>query len=379
MASTASYDAIVLGAGGVGSAAMYQLARRGLRVLGIDRFAPPHDRGSSHGQTRIIRQAYFEHPDYVPLLLESYRLWAELEQHTGRQLLIKTGLLEVGPADGIVVPGVLAATRRHGLAVESLSPTAAQERWPALYVPDDMVAVFEPQAGALRVEQCVRAHLVAAQEAGADLRVGVDILGWSFEGDSVNVETTAGRFSAARLIVTAGAWAGRLLADLDLKLEVRRKAMLWYPESDSMTRADAGFPCFLYELPNGVFYGMPSIDGAGVKVAEHSGGESVDDPLHVDRSLRERDLKPVEAFLRTHLPTVLPACRDHAICLYTMSPDEHFVVDRHPAHPQVVFAAGLSGHGFKFAPVLGAALADLAINGRTDRPVDFLSLSRFES
>jgi sarcosine oxidase len=377
MSTAASYDSIVLGAGGVGSAAMYQLARRGLRVLGIDRFAPPHDRGSSHGQTRIIRQAYFEHPDYVPLLLESYRLWAELEQHAGRQLLLNTGLVEIGSADGIVVPGVLEAARRHGLAVETLTPPAAQERWPALYVPDDMVAVFEPQAGALRVEQCVRAHLVAAQEAGADLRVGVEVLGWSFEGNSASVETTAGRFSAARLIVTTGAWAGRLLADLDLKLQVRRKAMLWYPESDLTTRADAGFPCFLYELPHGVFYGMPSIDGSGVKVAEHSGGESIDDPLHVDRSLRERDLEPVEAFLRTHLPTVLPACRDHAICLYTMSPDEHFIIDRHPQHPQVVFAAGLSGHGFKFAPVLGAALADLAINGATRLPIEFLSLRRF--
>jgi sarcosine oxidase len=377
MSTAASYDAIVLGAGGVGSAAMYQLARRGLRVLGIDRFAPPHDRGSSHGQTRIIRQAYFEHPDYVPLLLESYRLWAELEQHAGRQLLLNTGLVEIGSADGIVVPGVLEAARRHGLAVETLTPPAAQERWPALYVPDDMVAVFEPQAGALRVEQCVRAHLVAAQEAGADLRVGVEVLGWSFEGDSASIDTTAGRFSAARLVVTAGAWAGRLLADLDLKLQVRRKAMLWYPESEPTTRADAGFPCFLYELPHGVFYGMPSIDGSGVKVAEHSGGEPVDNPLHVDRSLRERDLEPVEAFLRTHLPTVLPACRDHAICLYTMSPDEHFIVDRHPQHPHVVFAAGLSGHGFKFAPVLGAALADLAFNGATRLPIEFLSLRRF--
>jgi sarcosine oxidase len=379
MPSPASYDAIVLGAGGVGSAAMHQLARRGLRVLGIDRFAPPHDRGSSHGQTRIIRQAYFEHADYVPLLLESYRLWEELERQTGRQLLLNTGLVEIGPSDGVVVPGVLEAAGRHGLAIETLTPAASQERWPALYVPDDMVAVFEPKAGALRVEQCVRAHLVAAQEAGADLRVGVEVLGWAFEGDSASIDTTAGRFSAARLIVTAGAWAGRLLADLDLKLEVRRKAMLWYPESDPTTRADAGFPCFLYELPNGVFYGMPSIDGSGVKVAEHSGGEPVDDPLHVDRSLRERDLEPVEAFLRTHLPTVLPACRDHAICLYTMSPDEHFIVDRHPQHPHVVFAAGLSGHGFKFAPALGTALADLGLNGTTPLPIGFLSLERFGS
>lgn len=371
---TASYDAIVLGAGGVGSAAMWQLARRGLRVLGLDRFAPPHDRGSSHGQTRIIRQAYFEHTDYVPLALESYRLWAELEQHAGKRLLYPTGLLEMGPPDGIVVPGVLRAAREHGLDVEELSAREATERWPAFRAADDMAAVFERTAGFLRVEECVRAALVASQDSGAELRVGVNVLGWSSADDGVHVETSAGRFTAQRLVITAGAWAGPLLADLDLRLLVRRKAVMWHESDDAHTRMDAGFPCYLFETPSGIFYGFPELDGRGLKAAEHSGGEAVNDPLTVDRSLREEDKAPVEAFLRAHLPAAKIPCREHSVCLYTMSPDESFIVDRHPGDERVVFAAGLSGHGFKFAPALGAALADMAAHGATRLPVGFLGL-----
>jgi monomeric sarcosine oxidase len=372
----ASYDAIVLGAGGVGSAALWQLARRGLRVLGIDRFAPPHDRGSSHGQSRIIRQAYFEHPDYVPLLLESYALWRELEQIVGRQLLRETGLVEVGPADGVVVPGVLQAARLHGLDVEQLSAREIERRWPSIVVPEELVGVFEPRAGLLHVEQCVRAALVAAQEAGAELRVGVEAFEWSADGD-VRVRTSAGEFAAARLIVTAGAWAGRLLDSLGLRLEVRRKAVMWHDATDARTDADAGFPCYLFEVQHGVFYGFPAIDDRGLKAAEHSGGEAVADPSAVDRTLRDADRLHVEEFLHAHLPSARTPCREHSVCLYTMSPDEHFLVDKHPRYDQVVFAAGLSGHGFKFAPVLGAALADLAIHGATRRPIEFLSVRRF--
>lgn len=372
----ASYDAIVLGAGAVGSATLWQLARRGLRVLGIDRFAPPHDRGSSHGQTRIIRQAYFEHPDYVPLVLESYRLWAELQQRAGRPLLRETGLVELGPADGVVVPGVLRAAHEHGVAVEQLSAREVEQRWPALRVPEDLAGVFEPRAGLLHVEECVRAQLAAADDAGAELRVGVEAFHWSADARGVFVETSAGRFAADRLVVTAGAWAGTLLSGLGVRLEVRRKPLLWFAMRDACAHADAGFPCYLFELPTGVFYGFPAIDDRGLKAAEHTAGDVVADPLHVDRRLRDADRAPVEAFLQAHLPAGQTPCREHAVCLYTMSPDEHFIVDRHPQHDRVAFAAGLSGHGFKFAPALGAALADLAMNGATRLPIQFLSLNR---
>jgi sarcosine oxidase len=373
---SAAYDAIVLGAGGVGSAAMWQLAKRGLRVLGIDRFHPPHDRGSSHGHTRIIRQAYFEHADYVPLLLESYRLWEALEELAGCELKRETGLLEVGPPDGIVVSGVLTAARQHGLEVDQLTAAEIERRWPAFRVPPGLVGVFERRGGLLHVERCVQACLDAARDNGAELLTDVEVKEWT-GGHDIVLRTTAGDFHTGKLIVTAGAWAGPWLSDLGIALTVRRKTLLWYQANDGSTHADAGFPCYLFELPLGVFYGFPAIDNYGVKVAEHSGGAVVDDPLKVDRALHESDHTRVDGFVRSHLPAVESSAVAHAACLYTMSPDEHFIVDRHPDDERVVFAAGLSGHGFKFTPVLGRVLADVAVDGCTDLSVSFLSLSRF--
>jgi sarcosine oxidase len=371
-----TYDAIVLGAGGVGSAAMWQLARRGLRVLGVDRFAPPHDRGSSHGHTRIIRQAYFEHADYVPLLLKSYRLWEELEEQSGRELKRETGLVEIGPTDGVVVPGVVKAAALHGLDVERLSASDIESRWSPLRAPEELLGVFERRAGFLHVEACVEACLDAARQAGAELLSGVEVFDWAADDDVV-VRTGAGEFRAARLVIAAGAWAGTMLHALGVALEVRRKTLMWHACDDPTTRANVGFTCYLFELPQGVFYGFPVIDERGLKVAEHTGGEVVANPLTVDRSLRDADRAPVEAFLRSHLPAAKMPCIEHAVCLYTMSPDEHFIVDRHPADERVVFAAGLSGHGFKFTPVLGQVLAELALEGRSKLPIEFLSLRRF--
>ena len=372
----ASYDAIVLGIGGVGSAALWQLARRGARVLGIDRFAPPHDRGSSHGQTRIIRQAYFEHPDYVPLLLRGYELWHELEGVVGTSLLRETGLLQVGPADGVVVPGVIAAAMQHRLSVESLSATEIERRWPAVRVSPELVGVYEKRAGYLRVEACIAACLDAARRAAADVLTNVEVLDWR-AGEDLRVTTTAGEFTAGRLVIAAGAWASRVLHGLNVPLEVRRKVITWHAANDRQLAADRGFPCFLFEAPLGVFYGFPAIDERGLKVGNHLGGEVVADPLKVDRALHASDQEPIKAFLRAHMPSVDLQPSSHAVCLYTMSPDEHFLVDRDPTESRVAFAAGLSGHGYKFAPVLGAALADLALDGHTKLPIEFLSLKRF--
>jgi sarcosine oxidase len=371
-----TFDAIVLGTGGVGSAALSALASRGMRALGLDRFPPGHARGSSHGQSRMIRQAYFEHPDYVPLLLRSYTLWAELEQRRGTQLLIQTGLVEVGPSDGAIVPGVLESARRYGLEVEPLSGSEIQSRWPGLNVPAPLVGVFEKRAGYLRVEECVRACADDAVSRGAELHAGETAVQWSSTGGCVTVRTDRAQYSAGCLIIAAGAWAGALLADIGLRLEVRRKPLFWYATRTDDYLVERGFPGFFYELPQGVFYGFPRIDNAGVKFAEHSGGRVVADPLLVDREIDPSDQRRVEEFASACLPGVTRHCTAHAVCMYTMTRDEHFIVDRHPAHSNVVFAAGLSGHGFKFTPVLGEVLVDLALRGSTDQPIGFLSCSR---
>lgn len=371
-----TYQAIVLGVGGVGSAALDHLARRGVRVLGLDRFPPGHDRGSSHGATRIIRQAYFEHPNYVPLVLRAYDLWDELARRAGQILYEEVGLLQIGPPQGEVVGGVLASAEAHGLEVDRLSAGQVTRRWPGFHVPDTLVGVFERRAGFLHVERCVAAHASRAVAAGAELLTDRSIVSWQADGSGIVVRTDRETLRADALVICAGAWAGQLLMDIGVRFEVRRKPLFWFQTLDDMYRKDF-CPAFLYELPQGIFYGTPQLGGDGVKVAEHTGGDLVADPLDVDRQVAENDLARVEQFVRAYLPRAGRRVIHHCVCMYTMSPDAHFVVDRHPVHSQVVFVAGLSGHGFKFTPVLGEIVADLIIDGDTTQPIDFLRRSRF--
>ncbi|MHC4955914.1 MAG: N-methyl-L-tryptophan oxidase [Planctomycetota bacterium] len=368
-----SYDCIVVGTGGIGSAALYHLARRGANVLGIDRFPPGHDRGSSHGQTRMIRLAYFEHPDYVPLLRRAYELWRELETEHGAPLYRETGALQVGPPDGVVVPGVLRAAREHGLAIDEVARGAIA----GLDWPDSMQAVFERRAGLLSVEECVRAHAALAQQHGAELRIGESVTGWRADGAGVSVETDKGTVRAARLVLAPGAWAASLLGDIGVPFRVLRKSLHWYATDAPHHAIDHGLPAFYFELPNGHFYGFPKVDARGLKLAEHTGGREITDPLATSRDPRPEDQSRIEAFLDSHVPGASRTRTHHEICFYTMTPDQHFVVDHHPRHHQIAFAAGLSGHGFKFASVLGEILAELTLNGRTNLLADFLRASRF--
>lgn len=378
------FDVIVLGIGGFGSGTAYHLARRGLRVLGIDRFGPAHDQGSSHGETRIIRKAYFEHPNYVPLLLRAYDLWAELEAESQQKLFWKCGLMLAGLSDSEAISGARLSASQHGLTIENLSASAATKRWPGFRVPDSFDVVFEPDAGFLKVEDCVRTHLDRAVAHGATLLFDEPVVSWTSTGQEVRVRTATRDFVASSLVVTAGSWAASVLADLKLPLQVLRKPVLWFETTSPAYNLDVSMPTFYFEMPNvgqienlpHSFYGFPSLDGQVVKVAEHSGGALVVDPLLVDRELHAADVQPIANFLRTCLPGVRPLPTRHSTCLYTVTPDRHFVVDRHPIFSNVVIGCGFSGHGFKFTSVLGSAFADLAMTGRTDLPIDFLSLKR---
>ncbi len=372
----AGYDAIVLGVGGVGSAALFHLAKRGVRVLGIDRFVPGHDRGSSHGQSRIIRRAYFEHPDYVPLVEQAFGDWRELEGRSGEKLFHQSGLLQVGPADGVVLAGVRESARRHGLAIESFSAAEVNSEFPGFLAPDGCEAVFERGAGFLLVERCVELHAQEAMRLGAELHTGEAIRGWTNEGSAFRVLTDRAEYTTARLVIAAGAWAGQLLAHFGIPLEVRRKPLYWFATKSDVYQTANGCPAFLYDLAEGCFYGVPALDADGVKVGQHSGGVVVDDPLAVNRDVDPLDFGEVAGFVSRYLPAATTHRTNHTVCMYTMTPDEHFVVDRHPSHDGIAFAAGLSGHGFKFTSVLGRALAELALDGRTDLPIGFLSASR---
>jgi sarcosine oxidase len=372
-----TYDAIVVGTGGVGSAALYHLARRGARVIGLDRFPPAHDRGSSHGQTRIIRQAYHEHPNYVPLLLRAYDLWRELEQVIDKKLLYEVGLLFGGPSDDEIIAGVELASKKYHLPIERLSIGEAATRWPGFCLPDSFRLVFEKQAGYLLVEDCVRAHIDAAIRAGASLRCGPSVLGWKISGTGVAVETDEGTLHANRIAIAAGAWASDFLASINVPFQVLRKPLFWYANCDPLYNVESGCPCFFFDTMGGQFYGFPRSGPSGVKIAEHTGGTPVANPLNVDRTLHTEERDRVESCLTEHLPGVARECTAHAVCMYTMSPDEHFIVGRHPELPQIVFAAGLSGHGFKFTSVLGEIMAKLAMDEESELDIEFLSAARF--
>jgi sarcosine oxidase len=375
-----SFDVIVAGAGGMGTAAAAHLAHRGASVLALDRFPPGHARGSSHGQTRLIRLAYFEHSDYVPLLRRARELWRGLEHDAGVSLLTECGLLSSGPADGDVIAGTLRSAQEHGLAVERMTDGEAMRRWPAFTIPQDWQSVFEAEAGYLAVEACVRGHAEVAARHGAVIEADHDIRGWRVEGGSVVVETSRETVTANRLVLCPGPWAADLLRLPAIPFTVLRKSLFWYPPSAGLSTADAAaLPTFAFDTPRGFFYGFPALDARGLKLAEHTGGHVVTDPLHVDRAIDATEQATIEGWLADHLPGVGHARTAHEVCLYTMSPDHHFVVGLHPAHPQVAVAAGFSGHGFKFASVIGEVLADLALTGTTPHPIGFLAPLRFSA
>ncbi len=370
------YDAIVLGTGGVGSAALYHFARQGLRVVGLDRFPTAHQFGSSHGQTRLIRQAYFEHSDYVPMLKRAYALWEDLSERCGQKLYQEVGVLQVGPTNGRILPGVLASAKLHNLEVDELTAKDIGTRFPGFACPDSLSGVFERRAGFLFVEDCIKAHTAAALQAGAVLQTGEQVRRWSASPNHVKVETDRDTYTASHLVITAGSWTADFLSNLGINFEVVRKSLYWFETNSPVYRADQGAPGFIIEAASGNFYGFPQIDEMGVKCAEHSGGIPVTNPLAFDRSEDRDETDRVIEFLKNFLPQVSARQTRFDVCLYTLSPDRNFVVDRHPEHAHVSFAAGLSGHGFKFASVLGEVLTELSLGKQPSSPIDFLSSNR---
>ena len=317
-----SADVIVIGLGGMGGAAALHLARRGARVLGIEQFGVAHDRGSSHGQTRIIRKAYFEHPDYVPLLHRTYDLWGELEQASGRQLITRAGLMLAGPPDGEIASGVRAAAEQHDLDIQPVPAGEVSERFRGFRFDPAMDVLFEADAGFLRVEDCVRAHIEQAIRHGARLIFGRTVRGWSADAGGVAVWTDDERYTADHLVVTVGPWAGRLLTALAPSLEVRRKVQTWFACDAAAYLVEDGSPVFGMETAEGFFYGFPAVEPGVVKVAEHTGRQTVGDPDEVDRALHPDDLTRVRRFVAEHLPLVGPDVVNHSVCMYTMTPDE---------------------------------------------------------
>ena len=374
--SSDTYDVVVAGLGAMGSAAACHLARRGRRVLGLDRFSPPHARGSSAGRTRIIREAYFENPAYVPLVQRAYELWDALAADTGRTLRLATGGLMIGNPEGALVTGAYASARIHALAHEVLEPAEIARRFPALAPGPTDVAIWEPRAGVLFPEACIAAHLEQAASAGAELVVDEPVLSWSAGAGQVEVRTAAGRYRAAHLIVAAGAWAREFLPRLDLPLVVQRQTLFWFrPAAHAAHFLPERFPIFIWEDEPGRFiYGFPEL-GDGVKIARHQEGETTD-PDAVRREVPDAEAEPLRAVIRRLIPDADGPLLEREVCLYTNTPDGHFVLDVHPEHPEVLIASPCSGHGFKFASALGEVMADLVTGAKPRFDLELFGLAR---
>lgn len=367
-------DVIVIGCGGFGSATLYHLARRGLQAVGIDAFSPPHGQGSSHGQTRIIRKAYFEHPDYVPLLHRAWDLWRDLEVQSQRSLLLPRPLLLSGPPGSEVTGGARQSARLHQLALDELTHEDARQRFPFIQVPEDHELTLEHTAGVLMCDACVETHLSRARSLGARLITDTRVRSINWSQNSVTVSTDIDTWTAGAAVVTAGAWTGQVLPEYDALIRVVRKTVFWHPAVRAHWARDDS-PIFLLDLPEGQFYGLPSVDGRTIKVGEHTGGETVRSGSEVSREIGHRDRRPVVEFITRRLDGVHVDAESEAVCVYSMSPDGHFLFDRLPDSP-VIVAAGFSGHGFKFTSVLGEAAADLVEYGTTGLPVEFLTRNR---
>jgi len=373
-----TYDVAIAGLGGMGSAIAAHCAARGASVIGLEQFGPAHDLGSSHGKSRMIRKAYFEDAAYVPLVLRSYELWRALERETGDRLLRITGVLSVGEENSEIISGTKRAAAQHDLPIEAWSREDVRRRHPTLKLLENEVALFEPDGAVLDPEAAVRAHLKAARAAEADLRFETEMRSWEANGDTIQLHLADGtQLSARTLVLSLGPWFKETLEALGVSLRVQRNVQAWFSPGTNLYDADR-FPAFLLNragLP-APLYGFPDF-GDGLKVAFHGLGQ-ITTAEEIDRDVdMARDVTPIAQELERWMPGAAATFREAKTCMYSLTPDSNFVIDRHPAHSNVLLCGGFSGHGFKFAPVIGEIGAELALDGGSRHQIGFLSLKRF--
>jgi len=368
------FDVVVVGVGGMGSAALYHLSRRGQRVLGLERFDVPHDRGSSHGLTRIIRLAYFEHPDYVPLVRRAYELWRELESEAAEQLLYVTGIIEGGEG---ILDGVLRSCADHDLPHEVLDSLEVARRFPAFHLPSDLSVAYQADGGFVLPERCIVAHVQGALARGAVVRARERVLEWSETENGVRVRTDRGVVEADRIVLTAGAWSQEVAALPPGTVRAVRQAVVWFQTTRPELFEPRRMPVFNLRLDGRHFYGFPTFGVPGVKLGFYDQAGESGDPDTIARTLTPADEVPLRAFAERYLPDGAGPTLAMKTCLQEPSPDGHFVIDVHPEAERAVVAAGFSFHGFKFCCVVGEILADLVLDGETRHDVGLFRLGRF--
>jgi len=375
----AHYDAIVLGVGGMGSAAIYHLARRGRRVLGFEQFDIPHELGSSHGITRIIRLAYYEHPSYLPLLRRAYELWRDLQAAAGEQLLFLTGSVDAGPPDSQVFEGSRKSCEIYGLAHEVFDSAELTRRFPGYRLPASTMAVFQPEGGFLTPERCIVAHVNLALAAGAEIHAREPVLAWEPTANGVRVRTARGVYEADKLVLSAGAWIAKLATPLAQVAVPERQVLAWFQPARPDWFGPQRFPVFNVLVEEGRYYGLPVYGVPGFKLGRYRHLDETVDPDTVDRASHLRDEEILRHFAERYFPAGAGPTMGLRACMFTNTPDGHFILDVHPEYPQVCIASPCSGHGFKFCSVVGEILADLAERGSTRHDIAMFRLARFKS
>jgi len=373
-----SYDAIVIGVGGMGSAAVYHLARRGLQVLGLEKHAIPHEMGSSHGYSRMIRYTLQEHPSYVPLVRRSYELWHEMEETAGEELMVTTGSIRAGAPDSPFFLNAQEACDLHSIPYEILTASEVNKRFPGYRFPEEISSVYQADGGFLLPERCIVTHVQAAERAGADVHSQETVLDWEVRGDGVQVRTDRDTYTAGRLVVTAGPWAANLVPELAAYAVPERQVMGWFqPKRPELYAADA-FPVFGLFTEEGRYYGFPSHAVPGFKIGRAHHLLQKVDPDAINREVHPEDEDILRQAVNRYFPLAAGKLLDGKTCMYTNTPDEHFMIGTLDGQPQVSVAAGFSGHGFKFASVIGEIMADLAQNGATEHDINLFRLDRFK-
>jgi sarcosine oxidase len=385
MSRNTSFDVIVIGVGSMGSATCYYLSKRGYKVLGLEQFDISHEFGSHAGQSRIIRKAYFEHPDYVPLLERAYENWKTLEQETGQQLYFKTGLLYAGDSSNEIIKGVKLAASLYNIELEKLDSKDVADRYSQFNFPENFDVLFEPESGFLPPEKAIRLYASQAKKNGATIYSNEKVIDWKKNDRRLIVQTDKNTYHCNKLIITAGVWAGKMIPGFSDKIKVTRQFVAWIKTKNESSFKLNSFPCWMVgdDDKHGCYYGFPLLDAkkfgepSGLKLAHHFPNR-ITDPDKVNRQMTENDIENLKYCLNKYLPGVFESVLSTKICLYANSPDENFIIDKLPGYEEnVSIACGFSGHGFKFASVVGEILADLAMEGKTNHPIEFLKATRF--
>jgi sarcosine oxidase len=363
----------------MGSSTLFHLARRGLRTLGVERYDLTHEYGSSHGLTRIIRLAYWEHPTYVALLRRCYELWRELEHEAGERLLHITGSIDGGPADGPIFTGALRSSELHGLSHEVMNGNELHRRFPGYRLPLETLCLYQPDGGFLLPERCNLAHVARAQAAGAEVHTSEQVIEWGAASGHYWIRTSRARYEAGTLVFCAGAWASKLIPELTGLAQPERQVLVWLESTQPDLFTPDRFPVFYIEVEEGRFYGLPSFLVPGFKLGKyHHRGEQVD-PESMNREVEPEDEDLLRQFAARYFPDAAGPALMSKTCIFTNSPDEHFILDLHPEYPGVAIAAGFSGHGYKFCSVVGEIMADLVEKGGTHHDIELFGLKRFAS